>query len=150
MAMINCRECNHHYSSRHKQCPECNAYTNPADGELTAGERAFKAAMEKQNKKEYSVEFIKKANKQMNIALCSVVGFVVIGTIAWAMTPSKSATTSRPSTRSTYTARSAISQRLCADARDNVMQVMRRRNYGNASAGDLRWAIAGMKAKCNL
>ena len=45
MAMINCRECDHVYSSRHKNCPECNAFTNPEDGEPSLVSKAFNSTV---------------------------------------------------------------------------------------------------------
>ena len=81
MALINCRECNHLYSSHRKQCPKCSAYTNPANGELTAGEKRFKEALEKQGMKGYSVEEIKKSNKQTSIMLVAILALVVVGLV---------------------------------------------------------------------
>lgn len=44
---------------------------------------------------------------------------------------------------------SAISEQLCEDRKDALNQAMLRRQFGQASSGDIRWQTQRMLAACN-
>ena len=44
---------------------------------------------------------------------------------------------------------SAISEQLCSDRKDDLNQAMIRRQFGQASSGDIQWQTQRMLAACN-